>query len=147
LAEPPAVAPQTFRDRIATMIGRGLARLKEQGAAAGEQLRQFSATVGQALTPVGILTSLLNALSEPVEALLVPSTMVVSALSQPVLPVFKAPFTLVKTFGVLLLTVIQGVSTVWNVIVGTIGGIYKALTQINILLSRPLKSRKRTANF
>src|SRR5690606_12748502 len=66
LAEPPAVAPQTLRDRIATMIGRGLAWLKEQGAAAGEQLRQFSATVGQALTPVGILTSLLNALSEPV---------------------------------------------------------------------------------
>src|SRR5690606_19794508 len=120
LTEPPAVAPQTLRDRIATIIGRGLAWLKEQGAAAGEQLRQFSATVGQALTPVGILTSLLYALSEPVEAFLVPITMVVSALSQALLPVFKATFPIIKTFGVLLLTVLQGVSTVWNALVGTI---------------------------
>src|SRR5690606_15721026 len=147
LAEPPAVASQTLRDRIAMMIGRGLAWLKEQGAAAGEQLRQFSATVGQALTPVGILTSLLNALSEPVEALLVPITMVVSALAQALLPVFKATFPVIKTFGVLLLTVLQGVSTVWNAIVGTIGGIFKALSQISILGLRPLKFLEGTANF
>src|SRR5690606_40752686 len=52
-----------------------------------------------------------------------------------------------KTFGVMLLTVIQGISTVWNAIVGTIGNVFKSLSQISIRGMRPLKFLEGTANF
>src|SRR5690606_31185054 len=74
-------------------------------------------------------------------------TMVVSALSHALLPVFKATFPIIKTFGVLLLTVLQGIPMVWNALVGTIGGIFKALSEIKILGARPLKFLEGTANF
>src|SRR5690606_12286746 len=81
LTEPPAAAPQTLRDRIAAVIGRGLESLREQGKAAGESLRMFGGQILQDFTIVGLVTMLLDQLREPVQALLVPITMVVSALS------------------------------------------------------------------
>src|SRR5690606_4177550 len=69
------------------------------------------------------------------------------ALSQALLPVFKATFPIIKTFGVMLLTVIQGISTVWNAITGTIGGIFKSLSRIEILGWRPLKFLEKTGDF
>src|SRR5690606_36135541 len=88
---------------------------------------QFAAGIIAALNPINILARLLDDLATPVAALLMPITMVVSALAQALLPVFKATFPIIKTFGVLLLTVLQGISTVWNAIVGTIGNIFKSL--------------------
>src|SRR5690606_12545734 len=133
LTEPPAAAPQTLRARIAAMIGRSLEWLREQGKAAGESLRMFGGQILQAFTIVGLVTMLLDQLREPMQALLVPITMVVAALATGLLPVFKTTFPIIKTFGVMLLTVIQGISTVWNAIVGTIGNIFKSLSQISIL--------------
>src|SRR5690606_11028236 len=114
---------------------------------AGEKLAQFGSSIAQALTPIGMLTMLLDMLGEPVQALLMPITMVVSALATALLPVFKTTFPIIKTFGVMLLTVIQGISTVWNAIVGTLGNVFKSLSQISILGMRPLKFLEGTANF
>src|SRR5690606_29754171 len=79
--------------------------------------------------------------------LLTPITMVVSALAKALLPVFKAAFPIIKTFGVLLLTVLQGVATVWNAIVGTIGHIFKSLSQISIFGWRRLKFLEGVGDF
>src|SRR5690606_29976074 len=140
-------APATFMDRVRAALGNALSWLKEQGQAAGEKLAQFGSGIVQALTPVGMLTMLLDMLGEPVQALLTPITMVASALATALLPVFKAAFPIIKTFGVLLLTVLQGVATVWNAIVGAIGNVFKSLSRISILGMRPLKFLEGTANF
>src|SRR5690606_30845914 len=129
------------------LIGRSLEWLREQGKAAGESLRMFGGQILQAFTIVGLVTMLLEQLREPVQALLVPITMVVAALATGLLPVFKTTFPIIKTFGVMLLTVIQGVATVWNALTGTIGNIFKSLSQISILGLRPLKFLEGTANF
>src|SRR5690606_14777705 len=141
------VAPATFMDRVREAIGNALSWLKDQGRAAGESLAAFGANILHALTPVGILTTLLNELTLPVAALLMPITMVVSALATALLPVFKATFPIIKTFGVLLLTVLQGIATVWNDIVGALGNIFKALSKISILGLRPLKFLEGVGNF
>src|SRR5690606_3333582 len=115
------------------MLGSALGWLKDQGQAAGEKLAQFGSSTVQALTPIGMLTMLLDMLGEPVQALLAPIKMVVSALAKALLPIFKTTFPIIKTFGMLLLTVLQGVAGVWNAIVGIIGNIFKALSEISIL--------------
>lgn len=147
LQVPEPTATPSLMDRLRAMLGNALAWLKEQGQAAGESLKAFGANILHALTPVGILAMLLNELTEPVAALIMPITMVVSALAQALLPVFKTLFPIIKTFGIILLTVLQGISTVWNSIVGTIGNIFKSLSQISILGVRPLKFLEKTANF
>src|SRR5690606_26728700 len=90
-------APATFMDRLRAMLGSALGWLKDQGQAAGEKLAQFGSSIAQALTPVGMLTMLLDMLSEPVQALLMPITMVVAALGKALVPVFKAAFPIIKT--------------------------------------------------
>src|SRR5690606_16311738 len=140
-------APATFMDRVQAALGNALSWLKEQGQAAGEKLAQFGSGIVQALTPIGMLTMLLDMLGEPVQALLVPITMVVAALATGLLPVFKATFPIIKTFGVLLLTVLQGIATVWNALVGTIGGVFRALYDIKILGIRPFGFLKGVVDF
>src|SRR5690606_6929619 len=75
-------APATFMDRLRAMLGSALGWLKDQGQAAGEKLAQFGGSSVQALTPIGMLTMLLDMLSEPVQALLIPITMVDAALGK-----------------------------------------------------------------
>src|SRR5690606_35021825 len=139
--------PATFMDRVREALGNALSWLKDQGRAAGEKLAQFGSSIVKALTPIGMLTMFLDMLSEPARALLTPITMVTSAHATALLLVFKATFPIIKTFGVLLLTVLQGVATVWNAIVGTIGNIFKSLANIKILGMRPFKFLEGTAKF
>src|SRR5690606_9669205 len=65
------------------VVGSALTDLRDRAL-------QFAAGIIAALNPINMLSQLLDALATPVQALLVPITMVVSALATALLPVFKA---------------------------------------------------------
>lgn len=86
-------------------------------------------------------------LSRSISALALPISIVVRAFGDALAPALKAIFPIIKSFGQITLTVIQGIAWVWNSIVGTIGGIFRSLSQLNIFGWRPLAFLESVANF
>lgn len=86
-------------------------------------------------------------LSTSLNALMVPVGIVARAFGDALGPALEALFPVFKFFAQTLLTVIQGVASVWNAIVGTIGGIFGALSNISILGFRPLRFLGGIADF
>lgn len=99
---------------VQSWLGKALDWLREQGQMAGDMLRLFSNDLLQALTPVGILNTLLGALTGAVETLLYPIIMVAEVIAAALMPVFEALFPVIKLFGHTLILVAQVFAGAWN---------------------------------
>lgn len=121
-----------------------LARQVEEIQSAAQQWVQSAFALA---TPAGFLAEILQHLSGYAERLLAPFAIMAEVVGILLEPAFRALFPVLKTFGLIVLTVVQGISTVWNAIVGTLAGIFGALANISILGWKPLGFLKGVADF
>ncbi|HOA52414.1 MAG TPA: hypothetical protein PKI05_09155, partial [Thermogutta sp.] len=86
-------------------------------------------------------------LASSLRGLMVPLKIVSAAFGDALAPVLEALWPVFKALGIFILTVIEGVSTVWNALVGTIGGLFDAIANLEIFGRKPFKSLQGIADF
>src|SRR5690606_21268152 len=79
-------------------------------------------------------------LASSLRGLMVPIKIVAAAFGDALAPVLEALWPVFKALGIFILTVIEGVGTVWNALVGTIGGLFDAIANLKIFNWKPFKS-------
>lgn len=121
--------------------------LDDQAKQMEDSLSKWVQSAFAIATPAGFLAEVLGHLSSFAERLLSPLAILAEVTAIMLEPAFKALFPIIKGFGILVLNVVTGVSTVWNAIVGTLGGIFGALANISILGRKPLRFLQGVADF
>lgn len=86
-------------------------------------------------------------LSRSLRGLMVPIKIVAAAFGDALAPVLEALFPVFKFFAQMLLAVIQGVASVWNAIVGVIGGVFDVLANLEFLFWKPFGFLQGIADF
>ena len=86
-------------------------------------------------------------LSSSLRGLMVPIKIVAAAFGDALAPVLEALWPVFKALGIVSLTVLEGVGTVWNALVSTISGIFETLANLSILGSKPFKFLQGAADF
>ena len=86
-------------------------------------------------------------LSSSLRGLMVPIKIVAAAFGDALAPVLEALWPVFKALGIVSLTVLEGVGTVWNALVSTISGIFETLANLKILGRKPFEFLQGVADF